>query len=294
MKYPSLLMLSLITVCILDMQIVQSNAFSPKIQCDFEAFYLDTSKGKRTKVTPLGKKVFDMGSGRDFSWEGNTQSIPGWRGPKTQFIFLGHVDSPQKYYASFNFLIGNEKSLKKDKAYIHTLGNEHLIKVSSLIDHMNWFIQANCHTMRPQQKLGNKISISRTMTIKTCFDKSNHCTRHLVKNLEKSNLDFHLSPYSKGSDTGVFDRNTTLLIDNGTQFKSTINILKKDHEKNYYVYVMLRSGEVSQRRGVIKTFHISNLSDFQRVKIIDKPISFKKGTLQLELTLGPKRDILTR
>ena len=132
----------------------------------------------------------------------------------------------------------------------------------------------------------NTISISRYFSVKTCYT-GQACTGPVARNLEKSNIELIMDPYSKGKNRGytAFDENK--IFENGVPFKSEIRITKTEGKEGYHVYIMLRSGPSLKRNGKIKTFSVKSLSRLSETIVADKPINFEGGTLQVELILGP-------
>jgi hypothetical protein len=131
------------------------------------------------------------------------------------------------------------------------------------------------------------ITLSRYLTIKTCYTGQKKCIGPVAKELDKANIQMVLEPFFKGDVQGEIAHDKHRIVENGIAFKTEIRFLKKQNEEGYYIYMMLRSGPGVKRNGKVKTFKVIDLSKLSETKISDDPIKFDCGTLQAELVLGP-------
>jgi hypothetical protein len=131
------------------------------------------------------------------------------------------------------------------------------------------------------------ITLSRYLTIKTCYTGQNKCIGPVAKELDKANIEMVLEPFFKGDVEGEIAHDKHRIVENGVPFKSEIRVLKKKNKEEYNIYMMLRSGPGVKRNGKVKTFTVIDLSKLSETKISDDPIKFDGGTLQAELVLGP-------
>lgn len=127
-----------------------------------------------------------------------------------------------------------------------------------------------------------KIELVRTFLITTCYT-GQKCLAPVVK--EEKLLTLTLERFTKGAARGMTVMDRAQIEEQAVPFKSEVRLTKKEGQEAFSIYVMLRSGEGTQREGKVKVFTQDDLAQMKEVKVTDKAIAFTGGTLQASLLL---------
>ena len=129
----------------------------------------------------------------------------------------------------------------------------------------------------------DQVTFSRNITLELCSKGLRDCKR--ISDGTLVNDSISLTPVGKAKGGGLHGSSQFQIVEAKTPFKGEIQVNQINNKIS--IYALLRSGKGTRRHAVTKVIKDANLSDFQSIELIDKPISIDGKLYQAKLLVSP-------